>query len=1044
MKRTSVLFCTILSLAGLFFSQFALADLKQQASETGKPVLIYYHGSDWCVSGETALKVWNDSEFQNSLAGKFILGTIDSPSVETEEIKAQNAAADSLKIGISQYPAMAYYTPQGECCAVWGNIPFDVTVKSWTEKIGQMTQLWLQAQPQKEKALALSGEEAANAAAEFFNTLAPLSSVGMLRSDKSFKSVWQVLEKQDPEDKTGWRRFYNFDYQWYGNKVSDFRNKNQFEEGAAFIQSEQNDPRNSKLTVEQKQVLALLPFVLNRNKPECKAENIELLKKVVLMDSTTRWGIGAAGWLKEWGEESPAPIKTLSERMAEIFTPLKEREAGTENAFEYNLPLTVTRDFSRQTPEEILAADLAEIKDALNPAAVLTDAQKQALLRYRALSLIGTAAVAETISFNGGAQIANMFFNSTDWLEAFLESGPIPNAAKAWKTLDAMLYQSACWKTGIDAKNQSVPWVLSLPGRNIAMALALNAQKDETESVQALESFYRLSENQRLQKDAYNYTAREWRFIVLNQPYDNLWINEYRNNKPDDYSGACWACRYISYNFFGDTVQGRLYGAPWSGVYTGSETANKIGGVCGALSYFGSTTAKSHGVLSVPGGQPGHCAYMFRAADGRWRLAYNIEPFTGAHYNFWGLQFAGLDMIEAIYKNSDNSKGELLYIQAEILKTLSAQPENVFDPQVNALYKAALAVCPAHYGIHLAYANWLQQVKAPYDVWSVWADSVIVGLNEYQDSAWGLINRYYLPQCAQNGGKEETLKRLLTFHKQMRQPEAPTAEMYNFRGVLENHYNALGKDNQAAMELFKTALNAQFNTSNLFGVTLTWGADKFMADPGLCEQMGLAVSDVFAQNIKQGEEYGGIAHALKGMLLKASRSDNLPMYTQICQLIKKIAPRQEDNPYPTEDFSGKLLSDKAMLKISTSGGYDSPDLYPYTLDTARNVDRTFHTNSETAPWAQLTLAGESEITGILVRANTGYYRERNVPIKVWVSENGTDWTEVFTSDKLEGEWRIDLSAAPVKAKFVKVGRTPEVKNDCFHLGKILVYGKPLY
>jgi hypothetical protein len=51
---------------------------------------------------------------------------------------------------------------------------------------------------------------------------------------------------------------------------------------------------------------------------------------------------------------------------------------------------------------------------------------------------------------------------------------------------------------------------------------------------------------------------------------------------------------------------------------------------------------------------------------------------------------------------------------------------------------------------------------------------------------------------------------------------------------------------------------------------------------------------------------------------------------------------------------------------------------------------------------------------------------------------------VFTSAKLEPEWRIDLRSAPVKAKYVKVGRVPEFKKDCFHLGKILIYGKPLY
>ena len=170
----------------------------------------------------------------------------------------------------------------------------------------------------------------------------------------------------------------------------------------------------------------------------------------------------------------------------------------------------------------------------------------------------------------------------------------------------------------------------------------------------------------------------------------------------------------------------------------------------------------------------------------------------------------------------------------------------------------------------------------------------------------------------------------------------------------------------------------------------------------------------------------------------------MPLFTQIAQLIRKQNPVKDSNPYPTEDFGGKILSDKAMMKISTSGGFDYPNVYPFCLDTTRDVDRTFHTDNETSPWAIVTLPGMSEITGILVAPNRGYYRDRNVPIMVWVSENGTDWTEVFTSAKLEPEWRIDLRSAPVKAKYVKVGRVPEFKKDCFHLGKILIYGKPLY
>ena len=1133
------------------YGQDASGDLRQQAKAENKPVLIFYHGSDWCVSGETILKVWNNPNVQSKLGETFLTGTYDVPSVNSAAIEASNAPAKSLRVDITQYPAIAFYTPNGECFAIWGNIPCNVTANSILQKSAELFDVWKKAAALKEKAETQTGLDAANTAAEFFNTLIPYSSIGFLRSDKSFKSVWTLMEKQDPDDKTGWRRFYNFDYQWYGNQISEFRNNNQFEEAEAFIKIEQNDPRNDKLSVEQKQVLALLPFCLNKNRDGYKDANVALLKEVVQMDPTTRWGIGAAGWLRELGEESPVAIPTLEERMAKVFLPLKKRGSVKVKPF----------------AQSVMDSDRNAIKQMLRSKLTLSGNNKKIVLRYYAMSIIGAETIDQCIALEGGKANANLFFGSTETLESFLLSGPINNPARAYQVWDALMFQCSSWK---NAYNPSEKWLDTPIGKNLVMAIALNAQFDDTTSVYLLESFYRLAQTKRLIKDAYNYNAREFRYVVLNiHPLDNLWLNEFRSCPPDDYTGACWCCRYISYNFFGDSVQGRLYRAPWDKVYTSSEVSQKIGGVCGALSYFGASTARAHGVMAVPGGQPAHCAYMLRGSQDRWIIGYSVSPYTGAHFNFWDLSYQGLDMIESIYKDGANKRADLLDILAKTILQLryplptisnvtattydwsgkklpdfsTLEPEETisnsqidlnalkrrdkvavryvgtltcpdnssvtysitsddgsrllldgtviidndgahgmiektgsvslapgkhtievqyfnagggyglkfamskpmkFDSDVNALYKNALKYCPSHYGVALDYALWLDEVGAPYDAWQDWADRVANGLKDYADNAWRLLNRFYFPKCKTNGGKEELLKQLLTYHSLMRQSDLPTSEVYNYRAVLDQHFNMLDKDNAAAMELFKTCLKTQFNTSNLFGVVLTWGADRFMDDENLSQQMGAAIADVFADVAQNDGNSDALSTAMRGMMRKASQTDNMPLFTQIAQLIRKQNPVKESNPYPTEDFGGKILSDKAMMKISTSGGFDFPDRYPFCLDTTRDVDRTFHTDNETSPWAIVTLPGMSEITGIVVAANRGHFRNRNVPIMVWVSENGTDWTEVFTSEKLEPEWRIDLSSAPVKAKYVKVGRVPEFKKDCFHLGKILIYGKPLY
>ncbi|MDO4551615.1 MAG: PA14 domain-containing protein [Planctomycetia bacterium] len=1168
MKRV-LLLSLLLCFTEVLCAETPSSDLRQRAAAENRPILIYYHGSDWCVSGETALKVWESSELQKSLQEEYLTGTFDIPQEETESVKAANAPVQSLKVPINQFPAMAMYTPQGECFAIWGNIPYNITPKRWQLKVRQISQVWKKALPLKEKALSGSGESAVNSAAEFFQMLIPLSSLGHLRSDRGFKSVWQVMEKQDPDDKTGWRRFFNFSFQRYGNKVSEFRNNNNFTEGEEYIQQEQNDPRNDKLTVEQKQVLELLPFVLYRQDPERREEHIQLLKKVVLMDSTTRWGIGAAGWLKEWGEESPVKLRTLEELMEDMFSPLTERTPGANKAL-LAKEFSGLRNFSELSPEEILDADEKEFKEVLTSTKSMTARQKLCLLRYRAMTLIGVPTIKTCLEKDGGVVIANMFFNSTNWLESFLESGPIKDPSKAYTLLDTLVYQSYNWPGIMKSKKGPTPWVLSFMGRNIATAIALNTRTNEKISVNLLESFYRLAKMQRLQKASYKYDTREWRFIVLNHPYDNLWINEYVNYLPNNYGGACWLCNYHYYNFFGDTVQGRLYKMPWVGIYSDSEIANRIGGVCGALSTFGSTAAKAHGILSVTGGQPAHCAYMFRATDGRWRLAYNVGPYTGVHFNFYAHRFSDQDLVESIFKNPNNSKAELLYIQAETLKklryptakltdlkalavqcpgrklpdfsksevieeksveglnindfeqkdkiairwtgslqilrtgtytvnlasddgsrliingktvidhdgehgatlktaeleltkgkhpievqyfnagggrsiSLEISPKQEYSPDINTLYRAALATSPTHYGIHTAYANWMKKTNAPYDVWKKWAASVILGLKDHQESAWSLINTHFLPICMENGGKKETFKYLVLFHKKMRQSETPTAEVFNFRAVLDNQIKLLENDKEIALKLFQVVLDVQFNTPNLFSTTLSWGADQCVQDPVLCQKLGEILNKTFAKHLTEDSEKNSINRALRGMVRTASQKDNLPMFTQISHLMRKLSPVNMENPYPKEDFGGKLLSDKGMLKISTSSGsYDTPELYLSTIDTTRKVGRTFHTNNETSPWAIVTLTGPAEVSGILIAHNSGQNKQRNMPLMVWISEDGTEWTEIFQTEKEQPEWRIDLSDAPIKAKYIKVGRVPEHRKDFFHLGKILIYGKPLY
>ena len=71
-------------------------------------------------------------------------------------------------------------------------------------------------------------------------------------------------------------------------------------------------------------------------------------------------------------------------------------------------------------------------------------------------------------------------------------------------------------------------------------------------------------------------------------------------------------------------------------------------------------------------------------------------------------------------------------------------------------------------------------------------------------------------------------------------------------------------------------------------------------------------------------------------------------------------------------------------------------------------------------------------------------RARQVPLEVQVSEDGESWTTVFRDDEVRATYRVDLRRSPRRARQVRVCRAPDEKEDFFHLGKILVYGRKLY
>lgn len=162
--------------------------------------------------------------------------------------------------------------------------------------------------------------------------------------------------------------------------------------------------------------------------------------------------------------------------------------------------------------------------------------------------------------------------------------------------------------------------------------------------------------------------------------------------------------------------------------------------------------------------------------------------------------------------------------------------------------------------------------------------------------------------------------------------------------------------------------------------------------------------------------------------------------------------KKELADYPQEDFSGEFIGGMAkvfkMSSIAPNYGMGSDKAMQRML-TRENVRESWFTpgmernecgwrsQNEESPWLQIALENKLHITGLQLECYSGNSKQ----IRVWVSDDGVHEREIFKDERAVKLYRVDLQSRNIKAKYIRIGRAPEGKNDNFCLNKILIYGK---
>ena len=637
---------------------------------------------------------------------------------------------------------------------------------------------------------------------------------------------------------------------------------------------------------------------------------------------------------------------------------------------------------------------------------------------------VGKKEIEEIRKREGGEKFLKKFFSDREWMEEFAGSGR-PGTyfgqrdgtyAASLKALDLLVW------------NDKGGFTDTKIGRNIATAFALDHGHDwdERKLVLYMECYREWAKDGTLHDTAWKHDVWRWREVVCMGQNDMLsvenlrWIHDHATIPAARYADICWqSCHYRLFNCFGASVHGPLYYRPWEHRWNTQELRHRVGGVCGALSKFGSHCGASHGVRSYTAGQPGHCAFMIWNYDAnRWGQAYAVTSHTNPHFSLGGSYWPALEEQNRYYSNPKRMQAEYLRWKGN--------------------YEAAMTLVPGNWN---AAWDWMEKIKAnpSPDRWEKFAKTLRETFATEPCQGWQLYMKYLEAFSANKAERVAAAKKgFLAF----REHPAPTVEpMYFEERVLDPVFNVIGSDDATIWALLPAILEGQGASKNYYAQAINWAAGKLMKGPESAKRF---LKIVAASSLKTKRELD-----YRGMIVKASQSEDIAMYRQVYSLLDKLspklAPKRAGKEYPKVDYGWPLVSEEGLLKVSSTSEWDSPVSYRNALEAAEfEGGNSFHTEKEEAPWAEVVLPGDSEVYGVtIVNSGGGQNGGRQVPIEVSVSKDGKSFTKVWESEQVQNEWKVTLPS-PQTARYVRVSRRAGSKKEVYHLHKILVYGRKLY
>lgn len=676
----------------------------------------------------------------------------------------------------------------------------------------------------------------------------------------------------------------------------------------------------------------------------------------------------------------------------------------------------------------------------------------EALVRREILRLVGDRQGELTATAQGRAFWA-AFSRDQAWMESFLCSGSVPNAALSLK------YLAEIWAS--DPQGLQTPLYREL-ATGTALAYAEPLQRltwkkpPHHETPVARYAFFKQSHQAgKLHPSFDGLKAWEMRYLMFF--YDNAslaWLQDNIRIPLGRLPTGEGCTSYQGCSVFGDGLSTGRYHLPWrlAGQSDG-ENHVRHGGVCGTLSGVGVGIALSRGIPACHAAQPpSHCAFTVRLQRHVWAGGFG-GPQGRASQGFYGLR-SPYDqlLVDAIFSEPKAVLASRRLAWLGHLYQEAGTPE-----QVTTALRAAIQDQPLNVDSWRDYTGWMFKVKAkqPAELTAV--------LDELTDSPFFCL----FPSArgaeladdvaARIGAGMPLAKRaelLLDLYRKTTKVNAPDALIVRrFLG----HIKLFQKDPAVQIDFLHRVLALQWGSRRQDFATAWRVAERGLggsrAKPAMLRALraGPWPFDAEADQANP-HDWGyarsmisGFAAFISGQFTEPSAladwqklaQSDLPAYIGTTRdAVAKVNAKIPAFTAPP----GQLLSKDGLIHQSSLRRNDLPLLYPMALTESGGQ---LWTAREKDPAIAVRLSTPGTLSGIVV---TPWFDQPNfgksiLPLAVWTSQDGKAWTQVATVSEYQPSWTLDLRDKAPKAAYVKFTCHHD-KPDYLTLRRILVYGTP--